>query len=736
MIRSLVPAALAFLVLSSCSQEGRPSVASDGSSDLHEVELGVRALQAPAAGAALAVSVDEWDRASAIATEEAAAQPLEARFLVLAADGNEPELAAIRAALSYRGVPFDVFIATEEPPLTAGRLASGERGLYQAIVLTSGSLGLHGQSTLDATEWSVLADYEARFRVRRAVLSAWPDPALGFAAASDRDLSLSPLSVRCTAAGKTTFLDVNCDLPQVLAGGWAYLAIPKADPSIVPLLVDGAGHALAVIHRGSDGRESLLLFFGNHDRLLHTLVFQHGLIRWVAGGTYLGERRIELAAQVDDLFLASKIWNSADPYRIDTRDLGAARNWLLRRRLNASTPDFRPAFGFNAVKAKDDDPLTQAVRTQTGDWHWISHTYDHAVLDQVDYAAARAEFDQNDHAAATLGLVGYDLRNIITPNVSGLANMEAMRAAVDSGIRFAVTDTSRPGCGNPSPNAGFYNVLAPSVLMVPRRPTDLFYNVSTPAEWMGEYNERLRDDWGRDSTYAQIIEQESDVLLHYLLRGDLDPWMFHQANLRAYDGVHSLLGDLLDATLAKLAQRTRVAVATPPMEVTAARFASRMNVDGAGVRATLYPGRALVIDAARAVTVPVTGLRTTAQEDLAGDRRGRVAVAPGRSSCVPLDATGQGCSPAPLRVGGAGPASALQVSLCNASSAIPPDAGVGDAGSGTSSDGGSVDVDNPGGDGGCELGTTGRGGRAWLALLLLLWLGLSESRRRSARSHR
>jgi hypothetical protein len=49
-------------------------------------------------------------------------------------------------------------------------------------------------------------------------------------------------------------------------------------------------------------------------------------------------------------------------------------------------------------------------------------------------------------------------------------------------------------------------------------------------------------------TYAEILDKESDLMVSYLARFDLDPLMFHQSNMRAYDGVNSLLGDLLHAT--------------------------------------------------------------------------------------------------------------------------------------------------------------------------------------------
>ena len=49
--------------------------------------------------------------------------------------------------------------------------------------------------------------------------------------------------------------------------------------------------------------------------------------------------------------------------------------------------------------------------------------------------------------------------------------------------------------------------------MIPRRPTNLFYNVSTPDQWVTEYNDIYRSFWGRDLSYAEILDNESDVLL-------------------------------------------------------------------------------------------------------------------------------------------------------------------------------------------------------------------------------
>ncbi|HSS40373.1 MAG TPA: hypothetical protein VLT58_16515, partial [Polyangia bacterium] len=60
---------------------------------------------------------------------------VDARVLIITADGTAGELAAIRATLQYLGTPFDVLDATHDPPLTAERLATGAHGKYQAIFL-------------------------------------------------------------------------------------------------------------------------------------------------------------------------------------------------------------------------------------------------------------------------------------------------------------------------------------------------------------------------------------------------------------------------------------------------------------------------------------------------------------------------------------------------------------------------------------------------------------------------
>ena len=136
------------------------------------------------------------------------------------------------------------------------------------------------------------------------------------------------------------------------------------------------------------------------------------------------------------------------------------------------------------------------------------------------------------------------------------------------------------------------------------------------------------------------------MLLVYLLRGETDPWMFHQANLRAYDGVHSLLGDLIDATLAKLAARSTVPVLTP-----ADGGHRRALRDAHAVRARRrarddLPRPCPPHRRGSPASVPVTGLRAEDGEAYGGDSIGLVPAIPGQTRCVPLDLRG---SAAPRR---------------------------------------------------------------------------------------
>src|SRR5262245_19351434 len=136
----LVGVATAGVCAVACRDAGPGEVA------VHEVERAPVALRAAPARPLARVSVAAVDVSSGL--PPASRLPVEGRFLLLSADGSEPGLAAIRAALDYRGTPYDVLVAADEPALTRERLSAGDLGFYQAIVLATASLPLGEGSAL------------------------------------------------------------------------------------------------------------------------------------------------------------------------------------------------------------------------------------------------------------------------------------------------------------------------------------------------------------------------------------------------------------------------------------------------------------------------------------------------------------------------------------------------------------------------------------------------------------
>ena len=111
------------------------------------------------------------------------------------------------------------------------------------------------------------------------------------------------------------------------------------------------------------------------------------------------------------------------------------------------------------------------------------------------------------------------------------------------------------------------------------------------------------------------------ILLAYLVKGDANPLMFHQANLRAYDGTHFLLGDLLDATLAKYRALYTLPVVSPTMEVISDLGERRFWYRSAVLKATWTPGNpgTVTFFSDSQTLMPVTGMCRSGAERYGGD---------------------------------------------------------------------------------------------------------------------
>ncbi len=599
----------------------------------------------------------------ATSASSCASSQVDLKLLVISADGTEADLPAIRQALDYLGTPYSVWVAQSHPgQLTSGQLASGCHAFYQGVVLTTGDLGYLGPggwtSALTSDEWVALQTFEARFGLRQLTWYTYPTAAYGFGPPTALDTSLNPLPVRFTPFGLTVFTYVNPTAPLTIQQVYAYLAAPL-DAQTRPLLKDDQGHALAAVRSYPDGRENLALTFDSNPYLAHDLTLSYGLVNWVTKGLFLGQRRVSLAAQVDDVFLDDDIWyvgrpcgssvdNTGVVYRMTDADVLALVAWQKRLQQTPNLQGLRLDLAFNGwgtTGVYTPDTLTKTLSSQAAEFKWINHTYDHDNWDAISYTHALSEVRSNTSIASKLALSPYSKKNLVTPDVSGLTNPAALQAAYDAGVRNLVSDTSRPGYANPSPNTGIYNQGTYNgstyrLLMVPRHPVNLYFNVSQPTEWVAEDNCLYPSGaYGHITTYDELLARESRTLLSYLLRGDVDPLMFHQANLRAYDGTHTLLGDLLDRTLRDYASLLNLPVLSPTMDQLAQRMSDRMKFNAAveaGLQVSVTPGQSLTFLSPRNVTVPVTGLNVAGAEMYGGQPTAYVALRAGQPLVIAL----------------------------------------------------------------------------------------------------
>jgi hypothetical protein len=232
---------------------------------------------------------------------------------------------------------------------------------------------------------------------------------------------------------------------------------------------------------------------------------------------------------------------------------------------------------------------------------------------------------------------------MIQPEISGLNNPEFLRAAKDFGIRYILSDTSQPGWKNPSPNTGFYSTYQPSILIIPRYPTNLYYNVSTPTEWLSEYNHfyapgGLFPAWDRALTYSEVLDKESEMWLRYLMKFDLNPVMFHQSNLRAYDNKRSLLGDLINVTMNKYNRMYRLPIRNPSQHEAGILMAARMAYNASGVSGRLLLGATnrISLKTVNPVQVPLTGVSDgTSTESYGGQTISTISLGANGTATIP-----------------------------------------------------------------------------------------------------
>jgi hypothetical protein len=616
----------------------------------------------PHASASIKIARPDLRHAGAVAVSRE--RQIAQRVLLLAATGEEPSFLAARDALDRIGMPYQPLIALEQE-VTPELLGDGASAChFNAVLFATSGLAYFDDvssawtSALSPAAWERLAAFGHACGAREAIWYAWPSAELGLAHAST---FLWTEEVDGRIRDPDFFRRVRSDAVIPIRHAAGYTA-EILDPSRTTALIeDAGGGVLLALHTTADGREALISTVDGSPYLTHSLLLEHDMLRWLTGGMFVGDKRAYLSPQIDDIFLDNEMWAigvgnvGLETFRITGSDVDNLVDWqaLLRARLPSGS-FFITSMAFNgagAVDGVDPDPtLFAAARAAGSVLTWVNHTWSHANMDGLDYKQASAEIGKNCDLAAAFELAEFTCRTLVTPEVSGLTSAEALRAMADAGVRFVVSDTSvteqvRPGAPgtNPSFNVGRTNPHEHRIYQVPRHPTNVFYDVATPEALTDEYNAIYHAYFGRELTYQELLDHDTAFGLFYLLQGDLDPLMFHQANLADYGDGRSLYADWIDTVANRFLALSTTPIRTLAQHELGIAMRERGRLDACGVRATVVEssaGRRLELVAGAGCTVPVTGLAAPEHgmvEYYGGDPITRIRVSGGSPVSVMLD---------------------------------------------------------------------------------------------------
>lgn len=490
------------------------------------------------------------------------------KILILSATDNpvnEPTYLESQKALQSLGMPFDVMVLTKNGiRQNTGALnlinADGS-GKYYGIVTTTGELAFQSSpdvwdSALTNTQWEELKNYEAQYSVRRVSLYTFPSDLIGASLIAGKE------------NGNPNYLIFTSAVAPFASGIPTAAKPPLKETWLLPAKIINAtltksfmlfkdSTVAATTSKFTDGREQLHFFFDQSIYIAGSSIIAPVWIKWLTRNSFVGKRRIYLGVEIDDMYLETDIWDPATQttpedgskiYRVNANDIAAAvdfqNNYL---RPTTANPNYRFEIAYNGGGVIDaggyaNDALFKKTKTVATSFNWLSHTWDHEDLTNLNYQQTTNELTQNYVPPKNLLVWGtnyFSMNSMVTPGISGLFNPNALKAIFDQNIVTVTGDNSRPELVNEAnPYIGLYTTIADNgfagVFILPRHATEVYYNTTTKAEMTSLYNFLYRDYFGFDSTFAQIMVREEELALTHLLRFEPAPFMFHQANLKRF----------------------------------------------------------------------------------------------------------------------------------------------------------------------------------------------------------
>jgi hypothetical protein len=617
---------------------------------------------------------------SAQPVQAATLQKLDLRVLVV--DDGSAWVGAIASTLKSEGVPSTVVHLADSgrSSLTADFLATGTEGHYQAVVLPDGSGG-----GLTAAEVSALTAYEASFGVRQVDAFTWANPAVGLSDASTNGFvgSLDGKTATVTPAGLSGgFGYLSGSLPMS-PGSYGYVAQPltststpalPAGASFTPLVttpISGTSVGSLIGTYTAGGISQLVITMNYNAGQQHYRAFSHGIVSWMTQGVHFGLNRNYFTFHFDDAFAPDARWDAANSctpgedcpstvaatpdIRMTAADVDHIVTW-------EQTSGYVPTLAFNGYYAQYDsngnaystpDALTTALVTNKSAFHWLNHGYQHI------YQGCQQDFTVIPWRCVTTPAgqtPAADGSNVVWTSQSDISNEISQNIAVGQslGLPFTASEylsgehsglLSNPQQPVDNPNFGAAlsaNGIAVtgadasresstrqvgSAQTLPRHPTALYYNTSTAAEAVSEYNYIYLPAGAGGKCVASstttcltapvdattgfgdyIVPTDAVYDLSFILSNDPRPFYAHVSNLTGPDYLGLQLIDkilsLYNASFAANAPLQNL-TETQAVDVLAKQSAWAGQTDSPSVTGYIQDGQVVVTNTT-GVSAPVT----------------------------------------------------------------------------------------------------------------------------------
>jgi hypothetical protein len=411
-------------------------------------------------------------------------------------------------------------------------------------------------------------------------------------------------------------------------------------------------------------REVMISTISNADFLVHSKVLVYEFVNWATQGVFVGARFIHMAAHADDLFIPDELWDPAlkatnpnSTFRLSGADINnAVSKQVAFRAAHPVASTFKLDFPFNGSGAVVDpeaitlapdlsDDLVAAVIANKANFRFINHTFTHADMDKApvpanapcDYetfttiSATQAEITKNRKVWGLLALPEQSQNNrmLLSGNHSGLKDRKCTAdpalhpqmaydqsddVAFDKGganplfhqeearasVSYLASDSSQRAQNIEQYINQYDDGSQTDRLMLPRWPTNIFYNVINPTQLVDEYNYMFHDRFvsaGQDPcqipgaicsprSYADILLAEADTAIRHMLTFNKWPHFFHQTNVASYDASgNTLQFDWLNAVFTEYERLFKLPVKNFPHYTIGDRTADSLTAKSASIQA-------------------------------------------------------------------------------------------------------------------------------------------------------